>query len=75
MVHLHLHIIGVEGALGWVVARTGLGCGIWDDRGVVGASARVPNDHMTLFEVLDERMKIIQLETTTRVIAALGGGK
>jgi hypothetical protein len=25
---------------------------------------------MTLFEVLDERMKIVQLETTTRVITA-----
>jgi len=28
---------------------------------------------MTLFEVLDERMKVVQLETTTRVITALGG--
>ena len=26
---------------------------------------------MTLFEVLDERMEIVQLETTTRVITAL----
>lgn len=71
MVHLHLHIIGVEGTLGWVVSGTGLGCRIWDDWGVVGTSARVPNDHMTLFEVLDERMEIVQLKTTARVITAL----
>ena len=50
-----------------------MGCGIRNDWGVVGTSARVPNDHMALFEVLDERMKIVQLKTTTRVITTLGG--
>ena len=71
MVHLHLHIIGVEGALWWVVSETRVGRWIRNDWGVVGTGARVPNDHMTFFEVLDERMKVVQLETTTRVITAL----
>jgi len=71
VVHLHLHIIGIEGTLGWVVSGTGLGCGIWNDWSVVGTSARVPNNYVTLFEVLDERMKVVQLETATRVITAL----
>ena len=71
MVHLHLHIIGVEGTLGWVISGTRLGGRIWNDWGVVCTSARVPNDHVTLFEVLNERMKVVQLETATRVITAL----
>ena len=73
MVHLHLHVVGVEGALGWVVSGTGLVGRIRNDGGVIGASARVPNDDMTLFEVLDECMKIVQLKTTTRVITTLWG--
>ena len=68
---VHLHIVGIEGALRWVVSGSGLGGRIWNDWGVVGTSARVPNDHMALFEVLNERMKVVQLETTTRVITAL----
>ena len=44
---------------------------IWNDWGVVGTGARVPNDYMALFKVLDERMKVVQLKTTTRVITAL----
>jgi len=71
VVHLHLHIIGIKGALGWVVSRTGLVGRVWNDWGVVGTGTRVPNDHMTLFEVLDECVEIVQLETTTRVITAL----
>ena len=75
MVHLHLHIIGIKGALGWVVPGAGLVCRIWDDWGVVGTSARIPNDHMTLFEVLYECMEVVQLKTTTRVITALWTGE
>ena len=71
VVHLHLHIIGIKGALRWVVSGTGLIGRIWNDWGVVGTGTRVPNDHMTLLEVLDECVKIVQLETTTRVITAL----
>jgi hypothetical protein len=71
VVHLHLHIIGIKGTLGWVVSGTGLVGSIWNDWSVVGTSARVPNDHMALFEVLDERMKVVQLKTATRVITAL----
>jgi hypothetical protein len=78
VVHPHLRIIGVKGGSGLVgfgSRLVGFGNGLvgricngWD---VVTASARVPNDHMTLFEVLNERMKVVQLETTTRVITAL----
>ena len=71
MVHLHLHIVGIKGALGWIVSGTGLVGRIRNDWGVVGTGARIPNDHMALFEVLDERMKVVQLKTTTRVITAL----
>ena len=74
MVHLHFHIIGIERSLGWVVSGTELIGWIRNDGGVVGTGARVPNDHMALFEVLDECMKIVQLETTTRVITTLWGG-
>jgi hypothetical protein len=45
---------------------------IWNDWSVVGAGSRVPNDHMALFEVLYERMEVVQLKSTTRVITALG---
>jgi hypothetical protein len=69
VVHLHLHIIRIEGALGWVVS--GLGGWIWDDWSVIGASAGIPNHHMTLFEVLHECMEVVQLKSTTRVITAL----
>ena len=72
MVHFHLHIIGIEGTLRWVVS--GLVGRIWDDWSVVGTSARVPNDHMAFFEVLNERMKVVQLKTATRVITALWAG-
>ena len=71
MVHLHLHIIGIKGTLGWVVSGIGGVGRILNDWGVVGTSARVPNDHMALFEVLDECMKVVQLKATTRVITAL----
>ena len=71
VVHLHLHIVGVKGTLGWVVSGTGLVGRIWNDWGVVGTGARIPNDHMALFEVLDKCMKVVQLKTTTRVITAL----
>jgi len=69
VVHLHLHIIGIKGTLGRIVS--GLGGRIWNDWGVVGTSAGVPNDHMTFFKVLDECMKVVQLKTATRVITAL----
>lgn len=70
MVHLHLHIVGIKGAL-WVVCGTRLSGRIWDDWGVVGACARIPNDHMALFEVLYECVKVVKLKSTTRVITAL----
>lgn len=45
--------------------------GIWYDWSIVGTSAWVPNNHMALFEVLNERMEVVQLKSTTRVITAL----
>lgn len=71
VVHLHLHIIGIKGALGRIVSGAELVGRIWNDWGVVGTSAGVPNDHMTFFKVLDECMKVVQLKTATRVITAL----
>ena len=59
MVHLHLHIIRIKGTLGWVVSGTWLVGRIWHDRSVVGASTRIPNNHMTLFEVLNKSMEIV----------------
>jgi hypothetical protein len=56
VIHLHLHIIGVERTLRWVVSMAGLTGWIWNDGSVVGAGAGVPNDYMALFEVLYERM-------------------
>lgn len=71
MVHLHLHIVRVEGTLGWVVCGAVLGGWIWNDWSVIIAGARVPNNHMALFEMFDERMEVVQLKSTTRVITAL----
>jgi hypothetical protein len=70
VIHLHLHIIGIKGTLGRVVSVAGLGGWIRNDRSVVVAGARVPDNYMALFEVLDECMEVVQLKSTTRVITA-----
>ena len=86
MVNIELHVIWIEaavlvggGEMVWLISVYGW-MGDWLGEGgngemVLRTAKLVYDDDVYILKVLYECMEIVYLETTTGVVAALGGGK